>query len=157
LIGCTICTLQTWAHVTLHTFNTFQNKPFHHFFSIKNLVNFSKISSKLQILQIITTPIQHVVGTECPPSTLLDILSIRVSDNKHPPYYWLFTICPTRVFKCVLTPYQNQLSQGGQDLQRTRQASERFTITQIKSSRQEGEAMEVLGRGSGHSVWQTPW
>jgi len=78
------------------------------FFSIKNLVNFSKISSKLQILQIITTPVQHVVGTECPPCTLLDILSIRVSDIKHPPYYWLFTICPTRVFKCVLTPYQNQ-------------------------------------------------
>jgi len=57
------------------------------FFSIKNLVNFSKISSKLQILQIITTPIQPVVGTEYPPSTLLDILSVRVSDIKHPPYY----------------------------------------------------------------------
>jgi hypothetical protein len=85
----------------------------------------------LQILQIITTPIQPVVGTEYPPSTLLDILSVRVSDIKHPPYYWLFTICPTRVFKCVLTTHQNQLSQGGEDLQRTKQASKRFTITQI--------------------------
>jgi hypothetical protein len=60
-------------HVT--NINTFENKPFHHlFFPIKNLVNFSKISSKLNILQIITTLLQHVVGTQCLASTLSDIL-----------------------------------------------------------------------------------
>jgi type III secretory pathway component EscU len=53
--------------------NTLENKPFNHFFPIKNLVNFSKISSKLVILQIITTLLQHVVGTECLSSTLSDI------------------------------------------------------------------------------------
>ncbi len=37
-------------------------------------MNFSKISSKLDILQIITTLLQHVVGTQCLTSTLSDIL-----------------------------------------------------------------------------------
>jgi len=53
--------------------NTFESKPFDNFLPIKNLVNFFKISSKLEILQTITTLLQHVVGTECLSSTLLDI------------------------------------------------------------------------------------
>jgi hypothetical protein len=59
--------------VTLQIFNTFENKLSDHFFSLKNLVNFSKISSILEILETITTVLQHVVGTECLSSTLLDI------------------------------------------------------------------------------------
>jgi len=53
--------------------NTVENKPFNHFFPTKNLVSFSKISSKLVILQIITTFLQQVVGAECLSSTLSDI------------------------------------------------------------------------------------
>ncbi len=70
LIGSTICMLQTWAYVTLLTLTHLRIKLL---FPIKNLVIFSKILSKLQIVQIITTLLQHVVGTECLSSTLSDI------------------------------------------------------------------------------------